>query len=69
MVDSNIEEVLEHYTGGIKATATLDPKFKDEMEELGPIPLTPLEKKAVIAFLGTLSGWCVYERPQITASI
>lgn len=49
-----LEEVLEHYTGGIKATATLDPKFKDENGRVRPIPLTPLEKKAVIAFLGTL---------------
>jgi cytochrome c peroxidase len=49
-----LEEVLDHYTGGIKATAALDPKFKDANGKVRPIPLTPLEKKAVIAFLGTL---------------
>lgn len=49
-----LEEVLNHYTSGIKATASLDPKFKDENGKVKPLSLNPLEKKAIIAFLGTL---------------
>lgn len=49
-----LEEVLDHYTNGIKATASLDPKFKDEAGRVKPLSLSPLEKKAIVAFLGTL---------------
>ena len=58
-----LEEVLEHYTGGIKATATLDPKFKDENGRVRPIPLTPLEKKAVIAFWALFRMMCLRKTP------
>ncbi len=51
----SLEDVLNHYTHGIKNNKNLDPKFKDQNGNLAPIKLNDLEKKAVIAFLNTLT--------------
>lgn len=62
-----LEEVLDHYTHGIKATAALDPKFKDESGRVKPIALSPLEKKAIIAFLGTLQDDSFTKDPKFSS--
>lgn len=49
-----IEEVLEHYNSGIKASQTVDPILYQDHGAIG-IPLTETEKKELIAFLGTLT--------------
>ncbi|QKX07554.1 c-type cytochrome [Aquimarina sp. TRL1] len=49
-----LENVLDHYSDGIKDSETLDPIFKKENGTLG-IPMTPLEKQQIIAFLKTLT--------------
>ncbi|MBK8700192.1 MAG: cytochrome-c peroxidase [Saprospiraceae bacterium] len=51
---NTLEEVLNHYTTGIKANPNLDPKFMDDQGRVTGIKLSTLEKKAIIAFLGTL---------------
>ena len=51
---NKIEEVLEHYNSGIKATPTVDPILYQNHGAIG-IPLTEKEKKELIAFLGTLT--------------
>lgn len=45
----NLSQVLEHYSSGIQASATLDPLLQNR------IPLTSTEKFNLIYFLGTLS--------------
>jgi cytochrome c peroxidase len=52
---NTLEEVLNHYTHGIKANKNLDPKFKDNNGSLVAIKLNDLEKKGIIAFLQTLT--------------
>jgi cytochrome c peroxidase len=47
-----VEEVLAHYTEGVRNSATLDPVL-NQNGKLG-IPLTDMEKKQIIAFLKTL---------------
>ncbi len=51
----SLEDVLNHYTNGIKANNNLDPKFKDDNGNLAKINLNDIEKKGLIAFLNTLT--------------
>lgn len=48
-----LEEVIEHYRTGVKRTATLDPNLARQPE--GGIPLSEADKKALVAFLKTLT--------------
>lgn len=52
---STLEEVLDHYSQGIKPHKHLDVKFTDGKGNVKPLNLTSLEKKAIIAFLKTLT--------------
>jgi cytochrome c peroxidase len=45
----SLEQVLDHYTGGIRESATLDPRLR------GGIPLSPDQRQALLAFLDTLT--------------
>ena len=45
----NLTQVLDHYSGGIQNSTTLDPLLKNQL------PLTATEKFNLIYFLGTLS--------------
>ena len=45
----NLSQVLDHYSGGIQNSNTLDPLLKNN------IPLTAIEKFNLLYFLGTLS--------------
>ena len=49
-----LEEVLDHYGGGMADSPTLDPLFKDGKQIIG-IPLTHAEKRQIIAFIRTLT--------------
>jgi len=49
-----LEEVLDHYAGGLVNSPTLDPLFKDGKQVVG-IPLTNKEKQQIIAFIHTLT--------------
>ncbi len=59
-----LEEVLNHYTDGLKAHKHLDVKFKDANGNLRPIKLTSLEKKAIISFLHTLTDTEMTKNPR-----
>lgn len=50
---ATLEEVLDHYSNGVKLSSTLDPLLQNG-EQLG-IPLKQQEKEALIAFLKTLT--------------
>jgi len=49
----SLEEVVEHYSTGLKRSATLDPNLAKHPE--GGVPLTDSDKKALVAFLRTLT--------------
>ena len=51
---SSLEQVLDHYAGGVMDTQTLDPLLKGSDGTLG-IPVTKTEKAQIISFLKTLS--------------
>lgn len=48
-----LEEVVEHYVSGVKRSATLDPNIAKHPD--GGVPLSAAEKKALVAFLNTLT--------------
>ena len=48
-----LEEAVEHYISGVKRSPTLDPNLAKHPN--GGIPLSANDKKALIAFLKTLT--------------
>jgi cytochrome c peroxidase len=50
---NTLEEVVEHYSTGIKRSATLDPNIAKHPD--GGVPLGVDDKKALVAFLKTLT--------------
>lgn len=50
-----LEEVIDHYSSGIKNNVHLDPILKDENGFPIRLNLTTIEKKALVAFLNTLT--------------
>ncbi len=50
-----LEEVIDHYTSGIKPNKDLDKKFVNANGSVKPIQLSGVEKMALIAFLQTLT--------------
>lgn len=50
-----LEDVLDHYAGGIVASATLDEAFLSDTGEVQPLNLSEIEKGQIIDFLRTLS--------------
>jgi cytochrome c peroxidase len=48
-----LEEVVEHYATGVKRSATLDPNLAKHPD--GGVPLTADDKRALVAFLKTLT--------------
>nr|WP_202796958.1 hypothetical protein [Pedosphaera parvula] len=48
-----LEEVIEHYSTGMQRSVTLDPNLAKHPD--GGVPLSPADKKALVAFLKTLT--------------
>ena len=48
-----LDEVVEHYASGVKRSATLDPNIAKHPD--GGVPLSAADKKALVAFLRTLT--------------
>lgn len=48
-----LEEVVEHYSTGMKRSATLDPNLAKRPD--GGVPLSEADKKALVAFMKTLT--------------
>jgi cytochrome c peroxidase len=48
-----LEEVVEHYSTGVVRSATLDPNLAKHPD--GGVPLSPADKRALVAFLKTLT--------------
>lgn len=50
---TTLEEVVEHYSTGVKRSATLDPNLAKHPD--GGVPLSAEDKRALVAFLRTLT--------------
>ncbi len=50
-----LDEVVEHYATGVKRSATLDPNIAKHPD--GGVPLSAPDKKALVAFLNTLTDY------------
>jgi cytochrome c peroxidase len=53
----SLEQVLDHYSSGIKQSTTLDPSLQNG------IPMTVAEKEAIITFLRTLTDYKLLDNP------
>ena len=58
-----MEEVLNHYTSGVKNNAVLDSAFKQANGKRG-LPLNAAEKKKLLSFLQTLSDTAFVKDPR-----
>jgi len=61
---SSLEEVVEHYSGGLNYSSTVDPLMKKL--NIGGLQLTNQEKQDLIAFLKTLSDTDFITNPDFT---
>ena len=52
-----LNEVMDHYSSGIKPSANLDSRLRDTSGAPKKMRMTDVEKKAIIAFLGTLTDY------------
>lgn len=59
-----LEEVVNHYSGGIKPHKDLDKKFKNKNGEVIHLNLDPIEKQALVAFLHTLTDYEMIKDPK-----
>jgi cytochrome c peroxidase len=50
-----LEEVVEHYDNGVKASALLSSRLKDEFGKPKKLNLSDSDKKALVAFMKTLT--------------
>jgi len=61
-----LDEVVEHYCTDMKRSATLDPNLAKHPD--GGVPLSDSDKKALVAFLKTLTDE-KYLRPAAPAAL
>lgn len=61
---STLEEVIEHYASGVKRCATLDPNLAKH--PVAGLPLSKGDKKALVAFLKTLTEGRLNPMPELS---
>ena len=59
-----LEEVIDHYSEGIKPHKDLDKKFKNDRGDVIHLNLSSVEKTALIAFLHTLTDYEMIKDPK-----
>jgi len=62
---NTLEEVVEHYCTGVERSATLDPNLAKHPD--GGVPLSAADKRALVAFLKTLTDARYRVRAEATA--
>lgn len=63
---STLEEVIDHYNDGVKNHPNLDSRLKDENGMPKLMNITSLEKKKIIAFLGSLTDTELITNPKFS---
>lgn len=61
---ASLDQVIEHYNSGIQAHPELDPKFIDKDGKPLKMNLNAIEKKALVAFLKTLTDETITKDPR-----
>jgi cytochrome c peroxidase len=64
---SSLEEVMEHYSTGIEDHPNLDFRLRDSMGQAEQKNISEADKKAIIAFLNTLSDFNVVTAPKFSS--
>jgi cytochrome c peroxidase len=54
-----LDEVLEHYSTGIQASANLDPSLKDQYGNPRKMNITEKDKNSLKAFLNALTDYSI----------
>jgi cytochrome c peroxidase len=62
----SLEEVVEHYATGVKRSPTLDPNLAKHSD--GGVPLSAADKRALVAFLRTLTDARFTAGPMVAAA-
>ncbi len=63
---ATLEEVVDHYDHGVKAHPNLDPRLRGPNNQPRRLNLTPAEKSALVAFLGTLTDESLLTDPRFS---
>ncbi|MCY1054973.1 cytochrome c peroxidase [Nannocystis sp. SCPEA4] len=63
---ATLEEVIDHYDSGIKPHPNLDPRLRGPDQQPRRMNLTPAEKSALVAFLGTLTDEALLTDPKFS---
>lgn len=63
---NTLDEVLEHYSSGIKNHPTLSPNLKDANNQPLKLNITDSDKKAITAFLKTLTDYTMVTDPKFS---
>lgn len=61
-----LDEVLEHYSNGIQYSTTLDKRLQDENGQPLRLNITESDKKAIIAFLGSMTDYQMITDPLLS---
>lgn len=61
-----LEEVVEHYASGVKANANLAPELRDADGSPTRLHLSPADRAALVAFLGTLNDDALMSDPRFS---
>lgn len=61
-----LEEVMDHYSTGIKPSPNLDDRLRDNRGSPKRMRMTDTEKKAIVAFLATLTDYQLLSDPRFS---
>lgn len=61
-----LEEVMDHYSTGIKPSPNLDGRLRDNLGNPKRMRMTDTEKKAIVAFLATLTDYQLLSDPRFS---
>ncbi|WAS91989.1 cytochrome-c peroxidase [Nannocystis punicea] len=61
---ATLAEVIDHYDSGVKPHPNLDPRLRGPDQQPRRMNLTPAEKSALVAFLGTLTDEALLTDPK-----
>ena len=63
---ATLAEVIDHYDSGVKPHPNLDPRLRGPNQQPRRMNLTPAEKGALVAFLGTLTDEALLADPKFS---
>ncbi|MDC0674723.1 cytochrome-c peroxidase [Nannocystis radixulma] len=63
---ATLEEVIDHYDSGVQPHPNLDPRLRGPDQQPRRMNLTPAEKSALVAFLGTLTDEALLTDPKFS---